>query len=324
MTLKAVQIVRGLRNLVKKPPAPIVTLGNFDGVHLGHQEIFRRVIQKAGSIRGTSIVYTFDPHPLKILAPEQNVYLLTTFKKKVDLITQCGIDMMILADFTRSFAKMHPRDFAKKLKDGIGMEAVFVGHDYSFGKGKAGGIDYLKKMGGELGFEVEVVPPVLVEGTRVSSTCIRDFLLEGEIEEATRRLGRYYSIAGRVVSGYQRGRAIGFPTANLETPYELIPATGVYAVFARLGVGQWYEGVVNVGFNPTFNRDDFIVEAHLLDLEGRLYGEEIEIFFVKRLRDEKSFGSVDELKAQIEQDIKQTREILGTARKVGVNGGELK
>ena len=312
------QIIRGLRNLTRKPPRPVVTLGNFDGVHLGHQAILKKVVDKAKEIEGTSVVYTFDPHPLKILAPEQNLTLLTTFKKKMELIASHGIDMTICADFTRNFARMHPRDFAIKLKDGLNMEFVYVGHDYSFGKGKLGTIDYLKKMGDELGFTVEVVGPVLVDGTRVSSTCIRDFIAEGEIEEATKRLGRYYSIAGKVVSGYQRGRAIGFPTANLETPYELIPAVGVYAVFARLGSGRLLEGVVNIGFNPTFNRDDFIVEAHLLDLDRDIYGTEIEIYFVKRLRDEKSFGSVEELKSQIANDVQKAKEILDAAKDSGL------
>jgi len=233
-----VKIVRGLRNLGGRPLKPVVALGNFDGVHVGHQTILRQVIHKAKEIGGTSVVYTFDPHPLKILAPEQNLTLLTTFKKKMELIASCGIDITICADFTRNFARMHPRDFTKKLKDGLDMQAVYVGHDYSFGKGKLGTIEYLKKMGAEMGFEVAVAPPVLVEGTRVSSTIIRDYIAEGRIGEATKRLGRYYSIAGKVVSGYQRGRAIGFPTANLETPYEVIPAIGVYAVFTRIGRGS--------------------------------------------------------------------------------------
>ncbi|MGK7346525.1 MAG: bifunctional riboflavin kinase/FAD synthetase [Candidatus Nitrospinota bacterium M3_3B_026] len=312
------RIVRGLRNLEPGLEKPVVTLGNFDGVHIGHQTIFKKVIQRVREVGGTAVVYTFEPHPLKILAPDSGFSLLTTFKKKMELIAARGIDVTILADFDRAFAAMHPRDFARKLKEGLGMETVFVGHDYSFGKGKLGTIDYLRKMGAELGFGVEVVEPVMVDGTRVSSTCVRDYLLEGEIGEATKRLGRYYSIAGRVVSGYMRGRAIGFPTANLETPYEVIPAVGVYAVFARVGPGEWHEGVLNIGFNPTFNRDDFIVEVHLLDMEGELYGTEVEVFFVERLRDEKAFGSVEELKDQIDTDIKWARRILAEARDSGL------
>ncbi|MBI4829536.1 MAG: bifunctional riboflavin kinase/FAD synthetase [Nitrospinae bacterium] len=309
--------VRGLRNIHEPPHGAVVTLGNFDGVHLGHQAIFRRVNARARQIGGTSIVYTFDPHPLKILAPEQNVTLLCTFKKKMELIAAHGIEMTILADFTRQFARMHPRDFALKLWNGLKMDTVIVGHDYSFGQGKAGSIDYLRKMGDEIGFAVEVVDAVESGGQRVSSSLIREFLNTGQLSRANEMLGRCYSIEGRVVSGYARGRAIGFPTANLETPYEVVPAVGVYAVVARLAHGRAYDGVVNVGYNPTFNRDDLIVEAHLFDFEGDLYHQEIEVYFVERLRDEASFGSVDALKAQIASDIGRAREILSRRRARG-------
>ncbi|MBI5814824.1 MAG: bifunctional riboflavin kinase/FAD synthetase [Nitrospinae bacterium] len=311
------QIVRGVRNLAEKPVRPVVTLGNFDGVHIGHQVIFSKVIAKAGETGGTSVVYTFDPHPLKILAPEQSPNLLTTFKKKMELIAACGIDMTICADFNRSFALMHPRDFALKLKNGLAMESVYVGHDYSFGQAKAGTIDYLKKMGEEMGFAVEVVDAVNVDGQRVSSSAIRNLVGEGDVGGAAKRLGRLYSIAGKVVSGHRRGKAIGFPTANIETPYEVIPAVGVYAVFARLGRGEWFEGVVNVGYNPTFNRDDLIVEAHLIDHDEDLYGGEMEIYFAGRLRDEKKFSGVEELKAQIASDIGAARSILLDVRNSG-------
>ena len=287
-----------------------MTLGNFDGVHLGHQAIFQKVVNRAKETGGTAIVYTFDPHPLKILAPEQNLNLLTTFKKKMELIASCGINMTICAEFNRDFARMHPRDFALKLKNGLGLEAVYVGHDYSFGQAKSGSIDYLKKMGDELGFTVEVVEAVTVEGERVSSSSIRKLLYEGDVRGAMKRLGRLYSIDGKVVTGYQRGRAIGFPTANLDTPYEVIPAVGVYAVFARLRPGQWFEGVVNVGYNPTFNRDDFIVETHLIDHDEDIYGSEIEVYFVDRLRDEQKFANVEELKIQIKRDIESARALL--------------
>jgi len=308
------QIIRGLRNLSFKPKAPVVTLGNFDGVHIGHQSIFQRVQQRARETGGVSVVYTFDPHPLKILAPEQSLSLLSTFKKKMELIAAYGIDMTICADFTRAFARMHPRDFARKLYGGLNMKRVVVGHDYSFGQGKAGSIGYLRKMGGELGFDVEVVDAVSVGGERVSSTRIRELLYQGDIAAANQMLNRCYSIAGKVVSGYRRGQAIGFPTANLDTPYEVIPAVGVYAVLARVGDGEPLDGVVNIGYNPTFNRDDFIVETHLLDQENDIYGSEIEVFFIERLRDEQNFGSVEQLQKQIQTDIDNARRILSETR----------
>ena len=266
---------------------------------------------------GASVVYTFDPHPLKVLAPEQNLTLLSTFKKKMELIAVYGMDITILADFTRAFARMHPRDFAIKLKQGLGMDSVVVGHDYSFGRSRSGTIEYFRKMGAELGFTVEVVEPVTVDGERVSSSVIRSMINNGEVREAAKRLNRLYSIEGKVVSGYKRGAAIGFPTANLETPYEVLPAVGVYAVFARLGVGEWREGVVNIGYNPTFNRNDMIVEVHLLDHAEDIYGAQIEIYFADKLRDERRFGSVDELKSQIALDIEGSRAILEKCRKGG-------
>lgn len=310
-------IVRGLRNLAVKPARPVVTLGNFDGVHIGHQKIFSETVKVARERGGVSVVYTFDPHPLKVLAPEQNLTLLNTFKKKMELIAVYGMDITILADFTRAFARMHPRDFAVKLKQGLGMDTVIVGHDYSFGQSRSGTIEYFRKMGAELGFTVQVVEPVTVDGERVSSSMIRSLINNGEVREAARRLNRLYSIEGKVVSGYKRGSAIGFPTANLETPYEVIPAVGVYAVFARIGAGEWREGVVNIGYNPTFDRNDMIVEAHLMDHSEDIYGAEIEIYFAEKLRDEKRFSSVDELKSHIALDIESSRRILEKYRKDG-------
>ncbi|VAX16699.1 FMN adenylyltransferase / Riboflavin kinase [hydrothermal vent metagenome] len=305
------KIVRGLRNLTEKIKSPVVALGNFDGVHVGHQEIFKVACKRASEIDGTPVVYTFDPHPLKILAPEQNLTLLTTFKKKMELISVCGIETTVCADFTRNFAKIHPRDFALKLKESFDMDSIVIGHDYSFGKGKVGGVDYLKKMGDELGFSVYVVNAVMVDGKRVSSTLVRSLVGDGHVKQVQKLLNRYYSIAGKVVSGYQRGKAIGFPTANLETPYELIPEVGVYAAMARIGGASDYcKGVVNVGYNPTFNRDDFIVEIHMLDLDHDIYGQEIEIFFVDRLRNEVAFSSVETLRQQIEKDVETAKGVL--------------
>lgn len=312
------QIIRGVRNVHEKPVKPVVTLGNFDGVHIGHQAIFKRVKERAKEIGGTSVVYTFDPHPLKILAPEQSPNLLCTFKKKMELIAAYGIEMTVLADFTRAFAAMHPRDFASKIMNGLSMDTVVVGHDYSFGQHKAGGIDYLKKMGAELGFRVEVVEPVSVSGMRVSSSLVRSLIGSGDVAEAAKLLNRSYSIAGRVVSGYKRGKAIGFPTANLDTPYEVIPAVGVYAVFVCVrSCKAPLDGVVNIGYNPTFNRDDFIVETHLFDCKDDIYGQEIEVYFVERLRDERRFDSVEELQEQIRADIGKAKSILVQTRKNG-------
>ncbi len=304
------KIVRGLRNLDIKPVNPAVALGNFDGVHAGHQFILEKVIKRARAIGGTSVVYTFEPHPLKIVAPHKDISLLTVFKKKMELIASFGVDMTICADFNRNFARMHPRDFAKKLSDGLQMDTVFVGLDYSFGQGATGTIEYLAKMGDELGFNVDPVDTVLVAGERVSSSSIRELLQRGEVTEAAKRLNRHYSIAGKVVTGYQRGRAIGYPTANLDTPYEVIPAVGVYAVFVKVADEKPATAVVNIGYNPTFDRNDLVVEAHLLDRNDDIYGAEVEIYFVQRIRDEIRFGSVEELKERIGQDVVAAKSIL--------------
>ena len=308
-------VIRGLRNLTVKPVKPVVTLGNFDGAHVGHQAIFRQTVERATQIGGTPVVYTFDPHPLKLLSSGAEPSLLCTFKKKMELLASNGIKTTICADFTRAFAAMHPRDFAVKLATGLGMDTVVVGFNYSFGQGRAGSIDYLKKMGQELGFRVEVVEPVIVEGERVSSSLIRRLLTEGAVEKSATLLGRYYSVEGKVVPGHHRGGSVlGFPTANLKTPSEVIPAVGVYAVFARVAGGEPLDGVVNVGLNPTFDRDDLVVETHLLDAQGDLYGQEMEIFFAHRLRDEERFASVDKLREQISADTRKARELLTQAR----------
>ncbi|MDH5511537.1 MAG: bifunctional riboflavin kinase/FAD synthetase, partial [Nitrospinota bacterium] len=306
---------RGLRNLKAKPAKPVVTLGNFDGAHLGHQAIFRRAVERASEIGGTPVVYTFDPHPLKLLSPGAEPSLLCTFKKKMELLAACGISMTVCADFTRAFAAMHPRDFAVKLSTGLDMDTVVVGFNYSFGQGRAGSIDYLKKMGQELGFRVEVIEPVTVDGERVSSSLIRRLLESGDVEKSARLLDRYYSVEGKVVAGHHRGGSVvGFPTANLKTPSEVIPAVGVYAVFARVAGGEPLDGVVNVGLNPTFDRDDLVVETHLLDAKGDMYGAEMEIFFLRRLRDEEKFESVEKLREQISADTKRARDMLSKAR----------
>jgi riboflavin kinase/FMN adenylyltransferase len=298
----------------EQPPNAVVTIGNFDGVHLGHQAIFKRVMERAGEIGGKSVVYTFDPHPLKILAPEQSLNLICAFKKKMELIAKYGIDMTVCADFTREFARMHPRDFAQKLMAGLGMDTVVVGHDYSFGHGKTGTIEYLTKMGKELGFIVEVIDAVVMDNERISSTIIRELIDTGDINKSNRFLNRCYSIAGKVVSGYKRGKAIGFPTANLDTPYEVIPAVGVYAVLVSVKGGDMLDGVVNIGYNPTFDRDDFIVEVHLLNYDNDIYGVETEIYFIERLRDERNFENVAQLQAQIKEDIQKASSILKNTR----------
>lgn len=304
------KIIRGSKNIKDEIKNPVLTLGNFDGVHIGHREIFRQVVEKAKEIGGTSIVYTFEPHPLRVVSPAKTPPLLTTFKKKMQLIAESGIDITVCADFTKRFAEQHPRDFAKDtLVGGIGVKEVFVGYDYTFGKGREGTITYLKKMGDEFGFKVTVIDAIMIDDQIVSSSLLRDTIEEGNLEKAKKLLGRHYSIEGKVVDGFKRGSMIGFPTANIDTAYDLIPHTGVYASKALIE-GEFFAGVVNVGFNPTFHRDKLSVEIHIFDFNKDIYGKEIEIFFIKMLRNEIEFGSAEELKKQIEKDISIAKGVL--------------
>jgi riboflavin kinase/FMN adenylyltransferase len=304
------KIIRGSKNIKDEIKNPVLTLGNFDGVHIGHREIFRQVVERAKGIGGTSIVYTFEPHPLRVVSPAKTPPLLTTFKKKMQLIAESGIEITVCADFTKRFAEQHPRDFAgDTLSGNIGVKEVFVGYDYTFGKGREGTITYLKKMGEEFGFKVTVIDAIMLDDQIVSSTLLRDTIEEGNVEKAKRLLGRHYSIEGKVVDGLKTGSMIGFPTANIDTSYDLIPHTGVYATRALVD-GEIFDGVANVGFNPTFHRDKLNVEIHIFDFNRDIYGKEIEIFFIKILRNEIEFGSAGELKKQIEKDITIAKGVL--------------
>ena len=304
------KIVRGTKNIARPIPYPVVAIGNFDGVHIGHQIIFRQAAEMARKQNGTSIAFTFEPHPLKIIAPERVPPILTSFRQKMELIEACGIDRVICADFTRQFADQQPRDFAKNILVGlIGVKEIVVGFDYAFGRGREGTIPYLKKMGEEFHFKVHVVDPIKLNGHLVSSSHVRELIEEGNVKTARDFLGRDYSIHGPVVHGHHTGHAIGFPTANLDTAKVQIPGTGVYAVRIQ-HAGKTFQGAVNIGFNPTFNRDRLSVEVHIFDFHENIYGQEVEVIFVDRIRSEMAFKSAEELVAQIKKDIQTAKAIL--------------
>ncbi len=304
------RIIRGVKNLNLKFPSPVVTLGNFDGVHLGHQAIFKKVVERGREIKGTSIAFTFEPHPLKVLAPERSPKLLNTFHAKMRLIEAAGIDVVICADFSRSFAEQNPEEFVRNvLHDRIGAREVYVGYDYAFGKGREGSIDFLKKMGGEYGFHVGVVDAVRVDGIVVSSSLVRELVSTGKVSEASRFLGRYYAIEGDVVPGARRGRTLGFPTANIHTPNELIPGYGVYAVLADVD-GRRLKGAASIGVRPTFGGGPASIEVYLFDFEGDLYEKKMAISFVERLRGEEKFPDAESLVRQMQKDVEQARKVL--------------
>ena len=304
------KIVRGTKNISGPFTYPVVALGNFDGVHVGHQILFKKAAEIASKKKGTSIAFTFEPHPLKVIAPEKVPPLLTHFHKKMELIEACNIDSVICADFTRQFADQRPRDFSENiLKGKIGAKEVVVGFDYAFGRGREGTIPYLKKMGEEFGFVVHVVDPFQLDGLTVSSSHVRELIEAGNMESARKFLGRHYSIVGPVISGHKTGQAIGFPTANIDTSKVQIPGTGVYAV-RMIYQNNSFGAVANIGFNPTFHRDRLSVEVHIFDFNQVIYGKEVEVEFISRIRSEIEFESKDELVVQIKKDIETAKVLL--------------
>ena len=288
----------------------IITLGNFDGIHLGHQELVRMVIRRAQELRGQSMVVTFRPHPLKILAPEKCPPLISIYEEKIELFKKLGIDVLVKIPFSLSFAEMPPREFVKKvLCDLLGTKEIFVGCNYRFGRGREGTTQTLKLMGEEFGFRVNEVQQIFLKDEVISSTKIRQLLSAGEVEHAAELLGRPYAITGIVIKGDSRGKALGFPTANIASKHAIVPADGVYAV--KLSARDTcYDGVANIGLRPTFDAKSLAIEVHVFDFNEDLYGEEVTIFFIKKLRQEKKFDSSDALIAQITRDITEARTVL--------------
>jgi len=308
------EIILGIDKIAQSFRNPVVALGNFDGIHLGHQLIFERTKQEAMEISGESIVLTFEPHPLKVLHAGQCPPLITPFKKKMMLIESSGIDVVICAAFTREFSAMEPREFVKSiLVDRIGTRRIIVGYNYSFGRGRQGGVKDLQMYGQEFGFQVTVVGPIRVGNQIVSSSAIRNLIQRGEMAEAARLLGRHYMVLGKVIWGTARGRLLGVPTANVEILNELYPDNGVYAVEVLIE-SQTYQGVANVGVNPTFGGNQFSLEVHIFDFNRNIYGREIQVTFIQRIRGEKTFETPEALIERIKRDMAHARQILNSAQ----------
>jgi len=295
---------------------PVVTIGNFDGVHLGHREIFRRLKISAREINGVSVVITFDPHPLKVIPSGRPVTLINTIDEKITLIEASGVDYLIIVSFDSAFSAISAAAFTERiLVDRIGMKRLIIGYDYAFGKGREGDVSLLRILGKKFSFDVEELAPISDGSINYSSTLIRKIIAEGAVADATHYLGRNYSIAGSVVHGADRGKSLGFPTANIATDKELIPADGVYAVKVKID-DSLYDAACNIGFNPTFATDAKSIEVFIFDLNADLYGKEIRIYFFERLRDEKCFSSVNELVAAISADVDSCRRILASSQLV--------
>ncbi len=283
-----------------------LTVGVYDGVHRGHQEILRRVT--AGS---PSVVLTFHPHPASVLGGHE-IRCLTTPEERADLLAAQGVDVVITEPFTRDLAAVSAYEFMSRLKRQLGLEHLFIGYDFALGKGREGNAARLTEIGRELGYTVEVVPAVGDESGVISSTEIRKLVSRGDVAEAALLLGHPYQIGGPVIHGDHRGRTIGFPTANLDYPLQkVLPSNGIYACWAWLG-SERFAAAINVGLRPTVHDDQTIpnVEAYLLDFDREIYGQHLKLDFVARLRDELKFSSLDALIEQMHRDVAQARDIL--------------
>ena len=308
------EIVLGIDQLRRPLIRPVVTLGNFDGVHIGHQKIFERVKEEAARINGEAIVITFEPHPLKILSPEHCPPLLTPFRKKMMLIEKSGMERVLCIEFSLAFSEISPLEFIKNiLVEKVRVRKVVIGYNYRFGKEQRGDGQTLKEAGKLFNFEVEVMEPLRIDQTIVSSSKIRELIKAGRVEEASKLLGRDYPVIGKVVKGVKRGETLGFPTANLEISDELYPKKGVYAVEVVWNQ-QVFNGLANIGFNPTFlpagpeNEAHFSLEVYILGFNQMIYGDEIQVNFKKRIRDEVCFDSPSRLIDQIQKDIQWAQE----------------
>ncbi len=305
------QVFQGIESIGRRLKNPAITIGNFDGVHKGHQALFQKVKQWADKLKGESVVMTFNPHPIEVLFPDRPLSFITSHQQKLDLIERCGIDAAIIIPFNHDFSKMSAREFVEiVLVEKIGIKAIVVGHDYRFGHSREGDIDFLKKLGEQHGFEVDTITGIRLNDTVVSSTAIRQMIVKGDVRRANTLLGRFFEVSGTVIAGKKRGAGLGFPTANIRMPALAAPRTGVYVVEAEVD-GKTYGGAANLGYNPTFGDTDLSLEVHLFDFNRDIYGQQIVVRFIDRLRDEKRFSGPGELIEQIARDVKRAREILG-------------
>jgi len=305
-----VQIYNQWHDLKEKYKNIVVGLGNFDGVHLGHRKLIGDLVARAAQVNGVAAVFTFSPHPMAVLNPEAAPPMLLLPSIKRAMFNDLGVELLILVPFTPEFAQISPEDFVHDvLFRHLGVNTVLVGYNYTFGHRGRGTPELLQRMGRELGFAVEVTSPVTINGQPVSSTLIRNLIADGAVQEASQYLGYCPVLEGEVVYGERRGSQLGFPTANVETDARiLIPANGVYSVNVQVD-GRILTGVANIGVKPTFHGEGYArtIEVHVLDFNGDLYGKRLQVAFIRRLREEKRFLSVEQLLEQIRLDISQAR-----------------
>jgi riboflavin kinase/FMN adenylyltransferase len=306
------KIIKDLSEL-KRNEKSVITLGTFDGLHLGHQQIVETVIRKSKDIGGSNFLLTFDPHPRKIIPGRNDIKLLTTLNEKIEILEQIGLENIFVINFTIEFSRQTPEEFVKKyLVNGIGLKEIVIGYDHHFGKGRDGNFELLQELGKKFNFHVTLIPELSVDEETISSTKIRNALLEGDVVKAKKMLGRFYSFSGKIIRGDGRGRQLGFPTANISIASEekLIPAKGIYAAECIVE-NQKHIGLLSLGSRPTFHKNgEVIPEFYIFDFDRDIYGRIMQVNLVERIRDEEKFNSVDELIARMKKDEEIGRQIL--------------
>lgn len=318
------RVIRGLEELRERPGETALAIGNFDGVHRGHQQILRAAVEEARRRGGTAAALTFDPHPAKVFFPDNAPPLLTTLEQRLRLLGGLGMDLAVVAAFTQEFARVEPRRFVEEMvKERLGTRVLCVGENFRFGHRQGGDVALLGQLAGELKFELRVIPPERERGHVISSSVIRGLVGAGRVSRAARLLGRAFSVTGAVRAGAGRGRELHFPTLNIVPEQECVPAYGVYITEAEVG-GERFGAATNVGVNPTFDGTELVVESFLLDFDRTVIDERLEVRFLRRLRPEVKFPSVAALREQMERDVAQARRyfrlrerLLGRRRAVG-------
>ena len=299
---------------VQPEPRSVLTVGTFDGVHRGHMTVLSRVVERASAVDGVPSVLTFDPHPREVIAGEI-VPLITTLHERIELLSEVGIERVVVVPFDDDFASLSPEAYVRDvLYREVGIQEIVVGYDHTFGKGRKGGQALLEALASELGFRMTILPPIRNDESVISSSAIRHVLLiDGDVSRAERSLGRFYSISGKVVPGDGRGTSIGFPTANMSAGHsrKIIPLRGVYAVRVRVGeASAALPGMMNIGFRPTFDGAGLRVEVNIFDFDEDLYGRVLQVEFVKRIRDERKFDSIEALRQQLNEDRARCTDVL--------------
>jgi riboflavin kinase/FMN adenylyltransferase len=288
----------------------LLAIGVFDGVHAGHRYLLKQLQKRAAEKHLLSGVLTFNPHPQSVLHPDDQLPWLSNLEDRVTTLQQLGVNIVAVLTFTPELAQLTAQDFMSLLKKYLKMRGIMVGPDFALGRGGEGNISLLRTLGNQMEFSVEVIPPYTINGELVSSTLIRQALIQGDMKRVEKLMGHHFYLRGKVITSDKRGRALGFPTANLESkPQQALPNNGIYATITHVD-GKQFPSATNIGTRPTFGEGQRMVETHLLNYKGNLYSKEIRVEFVQKLRDEKRFASSEELKTQIEKDVRKVQALL--------------